>query len=812
MERMKNKKLKNLPKANKITLLVLILLFAIAGYVIIQSQAAETIPHPDGTLVKINDEPGDPEKENIYQIRDGKLYLFPSTKNKNSSGTITYSDPILNSYGYNRSKAKTPTDKDKQLPKSVNNQTLQLTYREGTLLFDDQSYWLVDEDTTTPLPKVTRHKIVDPLKYGNALGYNLFTWQYDIVRISANEISKVGTLGSDVTTYDKHADGSIIRSNNIFYLIKNGQRYRIPNTQVAQSHGYNVSDISTWAKVKSATPADIKLPESGTLSYREGSILRCNVDFQPTGAAQKCAKGKLYIVDDKNTTPVKREFIGNAYQGLGYTDLEVISLDTSVAPDVPNTDQNNPVIFSGGIIIPQPIELPKAIITSPTSTTNITTTSKISFSANGSTVRPGGKIVTYTWNFGDGTSGTGAAASHSYAKAGDYIVTLTIIDDKGLSSSSTVTIKVKTTDVGYTPSNVKKVGYTVYDSQAAWKINRDAIRRQKPSMVRWILSLDRHVRNENETFDLKSFSFINKPRDFDAVLINNADYIDFLKALKESNTTLVVGNWLKTAKSWYYPEYSACSGCRYPDIAKYSAYMKKVETMIKAQGVDTIWEPWNEPDLRWGVLTSAMPKAGASENFSTPWTPNLSNGYGTWWTAGTGELWKQMHYITSFPQASAGIVSRYVSDKNVNPVPPNYVESTKWREATAPHIRYFSLHLYRNNYEGGYATTAVADYVDRAADEMAQWNKIKGSPMQFYIGEIGPSSGTNFGFSDVEAKYMRDVHEALSQDSRTKNAYMGMIAHVFGDGGVKEVDAWETRKGWWQPDYSASDIVEESPR
>jgi len=40
-----------------------------------------------------------------------------------------------------------------------------------------------------------------------------------------------------------------------------------------------------------------------------------------------------------------------------------------------------------------------------------------------------GSIVAYAWNFGDGTTGSGRTASHTYAAAGTYNVTLTVTDD-----------------------------------------------------------------------------------------------------------------------------------------------------------------------------------------------------------------------------------------------------------------------------------------------------------------------------------------------------------------------------------------------
>ena len=40
-------------------------------------------------------------------------------------------------------------------------------------------------------------------------------------------------------------------------------------------------------------------------------------------------------------------------------------------------------------------------------------------------------IVSYQWNFGDGTIGTGKVVSHSYSSAGDYTVALAVVDSDG---------------------------------------------------------------------------------------------------------------------------------------------------------------------------------------------------------------------------------------------------------------------------------------------------------------------------------------------------------------------------------------------
>jgi len=55
-----------------------------------------------------------------------------------------------------------------------------------------------------------------------------------------------------------------------------------------------------------------------------------------------------------------------------------------------------------------------------------------------------GNIATYTWNFGDGTTGTGPTVAHTYNSAGTFLVVLTVTDTLGLTSQARGTVTVLT--------------------------------------------------------------------------------------------------------------------------------------------------------------------------------------------------------------------------------------------------------------------------------------------------------------------------------------------------------------------------------
>lgn len=67
----------------------------------------------------------------------------------------------------------------------------------------------------------------------------------------------------------------------------------------------------------------------------------------------------------------------------------------------------------------------------------------------------------YTWQFGDGTRGSGLAVTHQYETAGQYTVTVTVTDGDGATASRTTTIQIEETESGEpvpepTPNNTSE--------------------------------------------------------------------------------------------------------------------------------------------------------------------------------------------------------------------------------------------------------------------------------------------------------------------------------------------------------------------
>ncbi|MEZ5541261.1 MAG: PKD domain-containing protein [Pseudomonadota bacterium] len=135
-------------------------------------------------------------------------------------------------------------------------------------------------------------------------------------------------------------------------------------------------------------------------------------------------------------------------------------------------DPDNSSITSRSIAIGSAANAP------PTAVSNADTVSgdaplTVNFDSYGS-VDPDGAIVTYAWDFGDGSGSTTASPTHTYNGVGSYVATLTVTDNMGASDSNSTAITVVDNAAGCS-SNCMSVdrmalSYTRYNNRISGQV------------------------------------------------------------------------------------------------------------------------------------------------------------------------------------------------------------------------------------------------------------------------------------------------------------------------------------------------------
>ncbi|MCF7891059.1 PKD domain-containing protein [Candidatus Bipolaricaulota bacterium] len=124
------------------------------------------------------------------------------------------------------------------------------------------------------------------------------------------------------------------------------------------------------------------------------------------------------------------EIATHTYDSAGNYTAELTVTDNDGATD--STTQSIDVS-------PPPSDPPTASFTS--SPTSGEAPLEISFDASGSS-DPDGTIDSYSWDFDDGSTGSGKTTSYTFDNSGNYTVELTVVDNDGNSDSTHTTISV----------------------------------------------------------------------------------------------------------------------------------------------------------------------------------------------------------------------------------------------------------------------------------------------------------------------------------------------------------------------------------
>ena len=168
-------------------------------------------------------------------------------------------------------------------------------------------------------------------------------------------------------------------------------------------------------------------------TYTPGTMLTLRT--QIVGTSPTTIKAKVWVAGttEPTTWAVTATSSATGLQLAGSVGL--VSYTASTITNAPLLAKyDNFVASSGTVVTPPPA--------------NVAPTAAFTFSVNGlvaslnasTSVDPDGTIATYAWNFGDNTTGTGVTATHSYATAGTYTVTLTVTDNGGLTGTKSDTV------------------------------------------------------------------------------------------------------------------------------------------------------------------------------------------------------------------------------------------------------------------------------------------------------------------------------------------------------------------------------------
>ncbi len=189
-----------------------------------------------------------------------------------------------------------------------------------------------------------------------------------------------------------------------------------PDSEQVYVYWWTIEDKSAWLKIRNSTTWK---PRQRILRLNRGvTLVRDSALIAPQSHQNKTLINFLV----QNVTDEKKEVW--AY------------LHTNISP-VASFNESAEIVYTSEVIV---------------------------FNA-GESYDPDGMIVSYFWNFGDGTNATGAIVAHSYADNGIYTVTLTVTDDDDAvaSAEATKTILNRPPTASFTESaEIVYVGEIIY--------------------------------------------------------------------------------------------------------------------------------------------------------------------------------------------------------------------------------------------------------------------------------------------------------------------------------------------------------------
>jgi PKD repeat protein len=200
-------------------------------------------------------------------------------------------------------------------------------------------------------------------------------------------------------------------------------------------------NLAPSASVKAAPikgPAPHTVDFCGINSYdSDGSIASCEWDFGDGESSNEMGCKHEYL------KPGVYEAVLTVTDDKGAVDSELVVIEVSLPADDPEVVIAGDDTFSGE---EDPnIQKPVAQISAKWAGGKLV---NINFDG-GESYDPDGAVMSYSWDFGDGGYGEGEQTGHSFPSFGTYNVTLTVVDDQGFSSSSSIGLQINSAGLCY---------------------------------------------------------------------------------------------------------------------------------------------------------------------------------------------------------------------------------------------------------------------------------------------------------------------------------------------------------------------------
>lgn len=302
-------------------------------------------------------------------------------------------------------------------------------YRDRALLVAWPTSILNMNYDVVPPWKVEMAQLVDQfniMTYQMAFGHGGWTtWHFAPIG------GQSGTHPSDISsTVQAYIDAGIAPAKIGIGIGFYGSNYTAPATGPDQPVTMQESNDATWSYANLVNGGFLA---AGT--YVWDDVAQMGYRYYPggfTGHAQyNWGTAGFLSYEDPASIAAKGRWV--RAKGLGGTILWTINYGS---PDGLNNPLLNAVkqAFLLGADSVQPFARMTSAMPSPTAL-------RIDFDGGASRDVHDRPVVRWDWNFGDGITASGATASHTYAKAGDYLVTLAVTDAAGVSASTIVSVR-----------------------------------------------------------------------------------------------------------------------------------------------------------------------------------------------------------------------------------------------------------------------------------------------------------------------------------------------------------------------------------